>query len=103
MGRATVRACWPPTASSIRVRSEEHTSELQSHSELVCRLPLEKTNPPAGPGPATEVRHERPAGEGVGKARGKKGAAAGELGDTSHSPSAGAALGMEGEQRPKCM
>src|SRR5437588_7298809 len=23
-------------------RSEEHTSELQSHSELVCRLPLEK-------------------------------------------------------------
>src|SRR5438132_4800585 len=24
------------------VRSEEHTSELQSHSELVCRLVLEK-------------------------------------------------------------
>src|SRR5947207_7191023 len=24
-------------------RSEEHTSELQSHSELVCRLLLEKT------------------------------------------------------------
>src|SRR5438132_2990139 len=24
------------------VRSEEHTSELQSHSELVCRLLLEK-------------------------------------------------------------
>src|SRR5438034_6679067 len=23
-------------------RSEEHTSELQSHRELVCRLPLEK-------------------------------------------------------------
>src|SRR5947207_10309999 len=23
-------------------RSEEHTSELQSHSDLVCRLPLEK-------------------------------------------------------------
>src|SRR5438132_2971124 len=25
-----------------RVRSEEHTSELQSHSDLVCRLLLEK-------------------------------------------------------------
>src|SRR5438034_4686706 len=27
------------------VRSEEHTSELQSHSELVCRLLLEKKKP----------------------------------------------------------
>src|SRR5260221_1778485 len=26
----------------IRQRSEEHTSELQSHSDLVCRLLLEK-------------------------------------------------------------
>src|SRR5438034_818511 len=26
------------------VRSEEHTSELQSHSEIVCRLLLEKKN-----------------------------------------------------------
>src|SRR5690242_21579524 len=25
-------------------RSEEHTSELQSHVNLVCRLPLEKQN-----------------------------------------------------------
>src|SRR5438034_7912683 len=31
----------PPTAVS---RSEEHTSELQSHSDLVCRLLLEKKN-----------------------------------------------------------
>src|SRR5436190_7502933 len=30
----------PPTACSPR--SEEHTSELQSHSDLVCRLLLEK-------------------------------------------------------------
>src|SRR5438034_5200093 len=30
-------------------RSEEHTSELQSHSDLVCRLLLEKKKkPPAG-------------------------------------------------------
>src|SRR5437588_3270756 len=26
----------------VRLRSEEHTSELQSHSDLVCRLLLEK-------------------------------------------------------------
>src|SRR5438034_4180061 len=30
--------------SSKRPRSEEHTSELQSHSDLVCRLLLEKKN-----------------------------------------------------------
>src|SRR5690242_20981244 len=30
---------WPPPASP---RSEEHTSELQSHVNLVCRLLLEK-------------------------------------------------------------
>src|SRR5438034_1757037 len=33
---ATCAAC------RLRVRSEEHTSELQSHSDLVCRLLLEK-------------------------------------------------------------
>src|SRR5438034_6350703 len=34
------RGCeWVRTAT---VRSEEHTSELQSHSDLVCRLLLEK-------------------------------------------------------------
>src|SRR5260221_14677781 len=27
---------------SLEARSEEHTSELQSHSDLVCRLLLEK-------------------------------------------------------------
>src|SRR5438034_6260526 len=32
-------------AAVPRVRSEEHTSELQSHSDLVCRLLLEKKNP----------------------------------------------------------
>src|SRR5260370_31663273 len=29
-----------------QVRSEEHTSELQSHLNLVCRLLLEKKKPP---------------------------------------------------------
>src|SRR5438034_3323354 len=33
-----------------RVRSEEHTSELQSHSDLVCRLLLEKKNKERTPG-----------------------------------------------------
>src|SRR5438034_4357849 len=28
----------------VEKRSEEHTSELQSHSDLVCRLLLEKKN-----------------------------------------------------------
>src|SRR2546430_11775387 len=30
--------------ASLHARSEEHTSELQSQSNLVCRLLLEKTN-----------------------------------------------------------
>src|SRR5260221_10521584 len=34
-GDAAPIACW---------RSEEHTTELQSHSDLVCRLLLEKKN-----------------------------------------------------------
>src|SRR5438270_10041143 len=46
---ATVaRSCWScgagptRTSSAPRSRSEEHTSELQSQSNLVCRLLLEK-------------------------------------------------------------
>src|SRR5438034_2289705 len=31
-------------ATPLALRSEEHTSELQSHSDLVCRLLLEKKN-----------------------------------------------------------
>src|SRR2546428_3870038 len=34
----------PPGRSSSKNRSEEHTSELQSRSDLVCRLLLEKKN-----------------------------------------------------------
>src|SRR5436190_15311324 len=30
------------TMGFVSMRSEEHTSELQSHSDLVCRLLLEK-------------------------------------------------------------
>src|SRR5207237_9968726 len=46
------RRALPPVATRIdkqcerpgRARSEEHTSELQSHLNLVCRLLLEKKN-----------------------------------------------------------
>src|SRR5438034_4369832 len=40
----STRACRPssPAATRLSRRSEEHTSELQSHSDLVCRLLLEK-------------------------------------------------------------
>src|SRR5690349_23791174 len=37
-------AHWPCSPSSSRARSEEHTSELQSRRDLVCRLLLEKKN-----------------------------------------------------------
>src|SRR5438034_4005645 len=40
-GAKSDSACRRPAAAS-RSRSEEHTSELQSHSDLVCRLLLEK-------------------------------------------------------------
>src|SRR3954449_13636778 len=33
-----------PQRDAPEARSEEHTSELQSHSHLVCRLLLEKKN-----------------------------------------------------------
>src|SRR5260221_9669916 len=33
-----------PGCGIPKYRSEEHTSELQSHSDLVCRLLLEKKN-----------------------------------------------------------
>src|SRR5260221_12584737 len=38
--RGPCRAVLP--VARQRLRSEEHTSELQSHSDLVCRLLLEK-------------------------------------------------------------
>src|SRR5438034_6872690 len=49
-----LRALWPAASASLIMgaavvaveRSEEHTSELQSHSDLVCRLLLEKKKIP---------------------------------------------------------
>src|SRR5260221_8712932 len=47
----------PPGSAGVppaprRCRSEEHTSELQSHSDLVCRLLLEKKKLTSRPGTA---------------------------------------------------
>src|SRR3712207_6978857 len=43
-GLPKLRSMTPPipASSDLRVRSEEHTSELQSRQYLVCRLLLEK-------------------------------------------------------------
>src|SRR5260221_8405049 len=40
--RAVQRRTEAEADASLHLRSEEHTSELQSHSDLVCRLLLEK-------------------------------------------------------------
>src|SRR5206468_4708667 len=37
-----IRMCWAKYKRMPLARSEEHTSELQSRSDLVCRLLLEK-------------------------------------------------------------
>src|SRR5437667_7584676 len=45
----------------VDMRSEEHTSELQSHHDLVCRLLLEKkknTSPPTTQEPCTQQRSD---------------------------------------------
>src|SRR5690242_21188048 len=39
---STTPSAGAPTPTATRRRSEEHTSELQSHVNLVCRLLLEK-------------------------------------------------------------
>src|SRR5947207_10808881 len=41
---AILRGKHKPAFAPHMDRSEEHTSELQSHSDLVCRLLLEKKN-----------------------------------------------------------
>src|SRR5260370_32498277 len=51
-GTRNLRSLWNPLQGSPRpeARSEEHTSELQSHLNLVCRLLLEKKKPYVIPG-----------------------------------------------------
>src|SRR5215204_5592967 len=60
-------SCYPArTRSSVQHssvvlrRSEEHTSELQSHSDIVCRLLLEKKNIKHTAIPAEHTNTPRP-------------------------------------------
>src|SRR3954467_9993736 len=62
----------PSSGFQTCARSEEHTSELQSHDNLVCRLLLEKKSPdPHGASASPVARHRagRPARELRGAAR----------------------------------
>src|SRR2546428_8392096 len=43
-GEAFSTVCAENGSKTLSARSEEHTSELQSRSDLVCRLLLEKKN-----------------------------------------------------------
>src|SRR5215204_6551778 len=57
--RGPCRSSCSADASQIHVsRSEEHTSELQSHSDLVCRLLLEKKK--CSPGSPPQSRQVTP-------------------------------------------
>src|SRR5438270_6718370 len=46
-------------ARTSRTRSEEHTSELQSQSNLVCRLLLEKKKKNTAPPGSNHFQHHR--------------------------------------------
>src|SRR5438477_1574616 len=56
-----------------RHRSEEHTSELQSHVNLVCRLLLEKKKLDDRPQAGVQ-EHQRPSGDGPASTSGPGGA-----------------------------
>src|SRR2546430_6511997 len=72
--RSTTCAASSTPSSTTAARSEEHTSELESQSNLVCRLLLEKKKdhrgntrgtvlaqtPPPAPGPALEGHSQSP-------------------------------------------
>src|SRR6266496_6840049 len=61
MPRASVwmRSSSTPSSSRSGVRSEEHTSELQSRRDLVCRLLLEKKKKDGRPPPSTHQKTTR--------------------------------------------
>src|SRR5437588_2880211 len=50
--------CVVPARTRPQPRSEEHTSELQSHSDLVCRLLLEKKKKVPLRGHSRHPRHQ---------------------------------------------
>src|SRR5438132_10495932 len=60
MGSATSISTSDVAVAGPQPRSEEHTSELQSHSDLVCRLLLEKKKKNQPPPPAAVPQHPPP-------------------------------------------
>src|SRR5438105_8316288 len=48
----------PFCPADSETRSEEHTSELQSRVDLVCRLLLEKKNTSTGRGHRPRIQHQ---------------------------------------------
>src|SRR5688572_30978989 len=52
--RGLINGLW----ATVGLRSEEHTSELQSQSNLVCRLLLEKKKQHASAGEETQQEHQ---------------------------------------------
>src|SRR6516165_36494 len=68
------------------LRSEEHTSELQSQSNLVCRLLLEKKKDRVRGGGAAQMPSRRAGGDGAQRAR--SGASAVRTISPSSAPSA---------------
>src|SRR5438034_3358981 len=60
-GAATVTIDYTvPSSTTANQRSEEHTSELQSHSDLVCRLLLEKKKRSRQPSPESHRVSQQP-------------------------------------------
>src|SRR5688572_31915574 len=58
---STLRAAGSPPPTTRTGRSEEHTSELQSQSNLVCRLLLEKKKAAEADEPGPEANASDPA------------------------------------------
>src|SRR2546429_1862883 len=57
-GQAAAPNAHAGDGAANRLRSEEHTSELQSRLHLVCRLLLEKKKTPEGNALSMHVHHE---------------------------------------------
>src|SRR2546430_6633001 len=57
-GIALIKAAPSPPEARTALRSEEHTSELQSQSNLVCRLLLEKKQEARTVGNLRHSRHD---------------------------------------------
>src|SRR5436190_10359468 len=59
-GRGAAPRPAQPLRPEVQPRSEEHTSELQSHSDLVCRLLLEKKKKETDEPHTLNTRHYLP-------------------------------------------